>query len=217
MKITTVILLLGFFVSAAKADLIFKCLVETSSGQSFEETIKQTDTKMRIDAPQASIIESSTTNIATLLIHATKTYSNADGETLRILLSLAGQLGGKLKPENLIATGRTETINGYPTREFKGVIAGIQIRSFVTESFPLEKKVREMSRKWQNSIAADAFQDLMVGMNAGFSSGLAIRIVYEILGTTYSTTLESLEEVRLDDNEFKVPNNYQEVPFPLGH
>jgi len=217
MKITTVILIFQFFVSAAKADLIFKCLEETSSGQRFESLIKQTDTKCRYDFGDISFIVSSTADIATFLIHKSRTYSNVDCKTLRMLCSLIGGLGPKLKAEDLTATGKTETINGYPTREFKGVVAGIQISICITENMPLQKKIKEMSRKWMNYPCADALQDLSAAQEGAFSSGLAMRIVKEILGRTYSTTLESVEEVSLDDREFTVPNDYREVQFPLGH
>jgi hypothetical protein len=50
-----VLLLLALFVSGAKADFIVKCMVETS-GQRFEETIKQTDTKRRADFSEFSVI-----------------------------------------------------------------------------------------------------------------------------------------------------------------
>jgi hypothetical protein len=217
MKITTIILLFQFFVSAAKADLIFKCLEETSSGQRFESIIKQTDTKCRYDYGEISFIVSFTANIATFLIHKSRTYSNVDCKTLRMLCSIIGGLGPKLKAEDLTATGKTETINGYQTREFKGVVAGMETSIFVTENLPLQKKIKEMSRKWLNSPCADALQDLLAAQEGAFSSGLAMRTVREILGTTYSTTLESVDEVSLGDREFTVPNDYREVQFPLGH
>lgn len=218
MKITIAILLFEFFLNPAKADLVFKCLVETSLGQSYEQTIKQTDTKIRLDSPEVSLIRSCTTNMTTVLFHKNRTYFNVDNETLQIFLRFVGGLGPKWKPQDLTATDKTEIINGNKTRELTGVIAGTRVHAFIAQNLPLEEKIKEMARKWRDCPGADALQDSIVAMGGGeFSSGLAIRLVYEVLGKTLNFTLESVEEASLDDGEFTVPNDYGEVQFPFGH
>ena len=217
MKIATAVLvLMELFVSAVKADFILKYIVETS-GQRFEVATKQTDTNLRFDSSEYSVIESFTGNNTAILFHTSRTWVKLDSESLRFMLSLTGKLGGQFKTEDLKPTGKTETINGYETREFKGSMAGIQISVFVTENFQIDSKIEKMMRKWADSPAADAFRDIVAV--AEKCPGFPIRIVYEVLGTTSSLTFKSLEEARLDDSEFAVPSDYKEMPLPefLGH
>lgn len=213
MKIATAVLvLLELFVSAAKADFILKYMVETS-GQSFEMAMKLTDTKMRLDYSEYSLIQSSASNNLTILIHTSRTYMKLDSESLKLTLSLVGKLGGNFfDTEDLKPTGKTETINGYETREFKGNTGLARISVFVTENFQSDREIDEMMRKWVNSPAADAFRD--ISAVAQKCSGFPIRMVYEPLGTTYSLTFESLKKAILDDREFAVPNDYTEAQLP---
>jgi hypothetical protein len=211
MKIASAVpILLALLMSAAKADFILKYMVETSD-QRFEETLKQTDTKLRVDFLEYSFIQSYTSNKATILIHTIRTYMMLDSESMRSMLSVIGKVGGRFGADDLKPTGKTETINGYETREFKGNTGGIQISVFVTENLAIEKKFEKTMRKWLNSPCADAFQDILAV--AEKCSGFPIRIVYAPLGTTFSLTFESLEGASFDDREFAVPNDYTEMPL----
>jgi hypothetical protein len=210
MKIAiAVFLLLALLVYAAKADFILKYIVETS-GQRFEETIKETETKQRTDFPGYSIILSSTMNKATVLIHTSKTYMRVDNAFIRTIFDKLGVKFGTGETMDFKPTGKTETINGYETREFKGNVGGIQMNVFATDSFQIGKGVEKMMRDWTHSPVADGFQDVLAAMEKG--TGWPIRIVMENLGTT--CIFESLKETSLDDREFAVPNDYGEFSLP---
>jgi hypothetical protein len=210
MKIASaVFLLLALLVYVAKADFILKYIIETS-GQRFEETIKETETKQRSDFPGYSIILSSTTNKATILIHASKTYMRADNAFLRTMLDKFGIKFDTGETRDFKPTGKTATINGYETREFKGNVGGIQMSVFATDSFQIGKGVEKMMRDWTHSPFADGFQDALAAAEKG--TGWPIRVVMETLGTTY--IFESLKETNVDDREFAIPNDYGELSLP---
>jgi Domain of unknown function (DUF4412) len=210
MKIASaVFLLLALLVYAAKADFILKYIVETS-GQRFEETIKETETNQRTDFPGYSIILSSTVNKATVLIHTSKTYMRVDNAFIRTIFDKLGVKFGTGETRDFKPTGKTETINGYETREFKGNVGGIQMNVFATDSFQIGKGVEKMMSDWTHSPVTDGFQDVLAAMEKG--TGWPIRIVMETLGTT--CIFESLKETNLDDREFAVPNDYGEFSLP---
>ena len=101
MKIATTVLLLQVFsISAAKADFILKFMGETS-GQTFatfEVTIKQTDTKQRSDFREYSVIQSSKTNEATILLHASRI--SIKGENLIKMFTAMNILDGRWPRRN---------------------------------------------------------------------------------------------------------------------
>jgi hypothetical protein len=205
MKITRIaLLLMALFVYAAKADFTLKYIIDMS-GQRFEETIKQTETKQRIDLAGYSIIQSSGTTKGTILIPASRTYMGVD------MNALGGKFGSG-KPVDFKPTDKKETINGYETREFKANAGGIQITVFTTHSFPIAKSVEKVMRDWNTSPTADAFQKILAAVENG--TGWPIRIIMETSETNYIMTFESLHEGDIDDREFAVPNDYKELSLP---
>jgi Domain of unknown function (DUF4412) len=157
---STVLLLLVFAISAAKADFILKWMVETS-GQRFEVAIKQTDTKLRADFSECRVIQSSTTDNATMLIHASRIYIKLDNKFLSQIVTDMNKLGGNSGTGSFTRTGHTETINGYETEEFKANLQGIQMTVFVTPNFPDAGECEKTMRNWLTSPAVDAFHDVL--------------------------------------------------------
>jgi hypothetical protein len=207
---SAVLLLLAFAISAAKADFILKWMVDTS-GQRFEVAIKQTDTKLRADFSEFSVIQSSTTDNATMLIHASKVYIKLDKFLSQILTEI-NKSGGNSGTGSFARTGHTETINGYETEEFQANLEGIQITLFVTPNFPDAGEFEKTMRNWLTSPAVNAFHDVLAV--AEKCSGFPIRMVTENLRPNYSLTFETLQKANLDDREFEVPNDYTEVSLP---
>jgi hypothetical protein len=221
MKIATAaLLLLVFSLSTAKADFILKFMCETSGQtfETFEVTIKQTDTKQRTDFREYSVIQSSKTNEATILLHASRISIKL--ENLREMFTAMNILGGNSGTGGTVdfkQTGKTETIKGYETRELKGNFGGLPFSIFLTDNLPAETSSEKTMLTWLNSHAADAFQDLLAASEK--LSGFPMRMVTEYLGTKYVLTYESLEEANLDDREFAVPNDYTELALSelFGH
>ena len=186
-------------------------------GQTFEATIKQTDTKRRTDFSEYSVIQSSTTNEATLLLHTSRISLKLDN--LRDMSTAMNKLGdnsgtsgtGDFKP-----TGKTETINGYKTREFNGNFGGFPLSIFLTDNLLVEKSEKTV-RNWLNSRAADPFQDLLAASEKLL--GFPMQDGSEYGGTKYVLTFESLREAIFDDREFAVPNDYTELSLSelFGH
>ena len=215
---SAVLLLLAFAISAAKADFILKFMVETSEQTSegtikrtFEATIKQTDTKQRADFPEYSVIQSSTTNEATMLLHTSKISLKLDN--LREMFNKFGDNSRTSGTGDFKPTGKTERINGYETRELTGNFGGLPLSIFLTDNLTdnlsVEKSFENTMRNWLSSRPADAFQDFLAMSEK--LAGFPRRIVTEYGGTKYVLTYESLEESNLDDREFAVPNDYTEL------
>jgi len=140
---------------------------------------------------------------------------------LREMFNKLGGNSGTSGTGDFKATGKTERINGYETRELTGNFGGLPLSIFLTDNLtdnlPVEKSFEDTMRNWLNSRPADAFQDFLAVSEK--LAGFPIRIVTEYDGKKYVLTYESLKEANLDDREFAVPNDYTELSLSelFGH
>jgi hypothetical protein len=105
------------------------------------------------------------------------------------------------------ATGKTQIINGYETRECRAVWGNAKLDIFVTDDVPPERTMHN----WLSSRSAPAFKGLLA---AGKVPGWPIRLVLENLGIKMVLTFESIGEAKVAERECVVPEDYTEVPFP---
>jgi Domain of unknown function (DUF4412) len=208
--------LVALLVSPASADFILKCMVDDTSGKKFEETVKQTDTKCRADFGEFSVIQTSTSNKAKMLVHSLKIYFETDNDSLIKLLgkNISGGNSGQEGANKFEQTKEAKTINGYETRAFKANFKGIRMTVFVTQGYPSKKEFdakefEKTMRNWLGAKVTSDFDDVLAV--AEQCSGFPIQMVTENLDTNYTLTFEEIRKADLDNREFEVPSDYNLV------
>jgi Domain of unknown function (DUF4412) len=207
MKIAiAVFALLELVVSVSRADFIMRWLGE-KEGQTFELTIEQTDINLRADFLDYSLIQSIDSDESKGLLNSAHLYFKFSTLKMfdRVIKGNGSSGAGEFE-----STGKTQIINGYETREFKAVWGNAKLDVFVTDDVPPEKALERTMHNWLSSRSVTAFKGLLA---AGKVPGWPIRFVLENLGMKIVLTFESIEEAKVAESEFVVPDDYTEVPF----
>jgi Domain of unknown function (DUF4412) len=204
-------LLLGW-ITNAHGDFVLKQTVE-NFGQRQQVTIKLKGSRCRIDTSSdtSAVIDPQTGTV--ILLHQPKMFMkvsaeqlSAQAEAIRKMLSVPADSN---QNTDFQATGKTDTINGFATEEYTGKVASLPITLDVTKSFTNYKNLLAQLYAVQDAPGLSLFHSLSIPPEK--YPGLPIRTTLELLGQKIVTTLDSVEETTLDDGDFAIPTDYQEL------
>ncbi len=204
-------------VVGVQADLTVVQTVE-GFGQDMENTAKFKDGKTRVDtSPGTSIIMDLRSGEMISLMHAPKTYIKVSGAMARAAIESMkpGQSeSGSAKPA-LTATGKKETISGFPTDEYTCTVAGVKVTLWLTKALPdYETALKEMNGALSQGPMGPLVQGN--GIDMATLPGFPIRTALEIQpGQTMTRTVVSVSTQPVADEEFTIPAGYKEMSVPV--
>ena len=215
----TCLLLVAFSLAAAssRADLTIVQTVEGLGQTATRSVTKYKDGKTRMDvAPDSTIIMDAETGDTISLLHAQKRYLKAPAEVVRAAVeNLNGTLPkpSEAKPA-LVATGKKETVAGYPAEEYTATVAGAKIALWLTTAFPEYEKVkRELGAAFREGPLAAMAQNF--GLDLANLPGFPVRQINELQpGQTVTATLVSVSSAPIPDGEFEIPAGYEAIATP---
>jgi hypothetical protein len=131
---------------------------------------------------------------------------SAQAEAIKKLISVPG---GTNESTDFQATGKSETINGFATDEYTGKVAGLPVTLNVTKGFANYRNLLTQLYAMQDAPGLSLFHSLSIPPEK--YPGLPIRTTLELLGQKVITTIDSIEETSLEDSDFAIPSDYQEL------
>ncbi|HWL51957.1 MAG TPA: DUF4412 domain-containing protein [Chthoniobacteraceae bacterium] len=199
------------------ADLVIVQQMD-GAGQSGPMTLKIKGDKIRTDmTPQISTIFDAATGVIQTIMHDQKMYMEINAEASQQLLkSMKTQAGAEETKSApiLVATGRKEKIGGYDTELYTLTSGNYKSSYWIAKDYPNSSQLMEVFRKMQSSALSKAAQS-MVPQPEGDLPGVPVKVEVEIgPNQKMTTTLISVEEKSLDDNEFVVPEGYKAMAMP---
>jgi hypothetical protein len=203
--------LLGW-ATTAHGDFVLKQTVE-NFGQKQPVNIKLKGSKCRIDSgsDSSALIDSQAGTI--ILLHQQKMFMKVSSEQLsaqaEAIKKLVSVPGGTNESTDFQATGKSETINGFATDEYTGKVAGLPVTLNVTKSFANYRNLLTQLYAMQDAPGLSLFHSLSIPPEK--YPGLPIRTTLELLGQKVITTIDSVEETSLEDSDFAIPADYQEL------
>jgi hypothetical protein len=204
-------LMLGW-ATIADGDFVLKQTVE-NFGQKQPVNIKLKGPKCRIDSgsDSSALIDSQTGTV--ILLHQQKMFMkvsseqlNAQAEAIKKLIATPGSTN---ESTDFQATGKSETINGFATEEYSGKVAGLPVTLNVTQSVANYRNLLTQLYAMQDAPGLSLFHSLSIPPEK--YPGFPIRTTLELLGQKVITTVDSVEETTLEDSDFVIPSDYQEL------
>jgi len=197
-----------------RADLTIVQKVE-GTGQAGEMTIKIKGDKARIDAaPQMTTIIDGKTGEMTNLMNDQKKIIRISADKMKAAAEMIGKFNGKSqnaeKPK-LTPTGKKETINGYEADEYVYEMPSFKATYWIAPNYPDAAFIL----KELQSLNSAAWKPQNMGMpDYRDFPGLPIKTIVSVGGNQITTTLTSVKHDPLNDAEFAVPKDFQEVKLP---
>jgi hypothetical protein len=215
MKIAGLFLLCAVcFISFARADLTVVQKVE-GPGQSSEVTIKIKGEKERIEsASQPTRIIDGKTGEMLNLMNDQKAFIRISAEQMKAAAETIAKFDGKNQTSErpkLTPTGKKETVNGYETDQYVYETPKFKATFWVATKYPdaasiLKQMQAPISEAWKPSnMGMPEYRDF---------PGVPIKTVVSLGGNEVTTTLTSLKQGALSDEEFAVPKDFKEVKPP---
>jgi hypothetical protein len=204
--------LLLSWVTIAHGDFVLKQTVE-NFGQRQQVTIKLKGSKCRIDTSSdtSALIDPQTGTV--ILLHQPKMFMkvsaeqlNAQAEAIKKMLSVSTDSNENV---DFQPNGKTDTISGFATEEYTGKLNGLPLTLDVTKSFAKFQELLTQLYAVQDAPGLSLFHSLSIPPEK--YPGLPVRTTIELLGQKIVTTIDSVEETALDDAEFVIPTDYQEL------
>jgi hypothetical protein len=201
----------------ARADLTLVQSVEGSSGSN-EMTMKLKGDKMRIDvSPQVTTIIDAKTGEMINLMNDQKKVMRISGEKVRATMEMAQQFKAKNgkketkeKPK-FVATGKKETINGYETEQYNWETPDFKATYWIALNYPDGAAIL----KQLQAINPDVWKTSNTQMpDYRDFPGLPIKTLLLIGGNQITTTLTAVKQDPLNDADFTIPKDYQEMKLP---
>jgi hypothetical protein len=186
-------------------------------GQDMQSTTKIKGGKTRIDAsPETSIIMDMKTGDMISVMHAQKKYVKIPSQMAQAAMESMKKMQGD-QPDaarELTATGKKETIAGYPAEEYTYTFAGRKMSLWLTKALPdYQEALKEMGTAFNNGPMASMMKSL--GVDFATLSGFPVRTVSELQpGQTVTSTVVSVSTKPIPDSDFDIPPDYQEMKMP---
>jgi len=217
-----------FLILSARADLTIVQKIEGVGGGS-EMTMKIKGDKTRIEVSQqmTTIFDAKTGELINL-INDQKTVMRIPAGKMKDIVEMIGKQNQKnetAQNPRLVATGKKEMINGYQTEQYVYDAPGFQATYWIAPTYPdgaaILKQLQSIKPEVWNAtnMKAPDYRDF---------PGLPIRTRITMAkphqgtapqhttagGTEITTTLISVKQDALDDAEFTVPPDFQEISLP---
>jgi hypothetical protein len=201
---------------SASADLTIVQRVE-GVGPAADMTIKIKGEKARIDAnPQLTTIIDGNTGEMVNLMKDQKRIVRISAKKMKAAVEMINKYDGsekkaaEAKPK-FVATGKKEKINGYDTEEYLYEASTYKAAYWVAPKYPeggaILKQLQSLnSEMWRASnMNMPDYRDF---------PGVPIKTVASMGGNQITTTLTSIKQDPIDDSEFVVPKDFQEMKLP---
>lgn len=196
---------------AVRADLTIVQKID-GAGQNLESTTKFKDNRTRVDAtPGSSIIMDLKSGDIISVMHTQKSYMKISGAMAQQAMEQMKKMQGEQKEKpQFVATGKKETISGYPAEEYTATVAGSKMSFWLTKALPdYQSALKQMSAAFSQGPMAGMMQSLGLDLNA--LAGFPIRIVQDAGGQKMTSTVTSVSTKPIAETEFAVPAGYKEI------
>ncbi len=203
-------------VFSAHADLTITQKVEGAATPLGTMTIKVKGDKARIEAaPQITTIMDSTTGEMWTLLKDQKRVMHITSDKSKAIADMASKYAADKNTGSapkLVPTGKKETINGYETAEYKIEGGATSATCWIALHYPhADAILRQLQRM------RPANWNVMRKAMPDYSQfpGIPLRTVVEIEGKgQIVTTIQSISEDAIPDDQFVVPKDYTEMKIP---
>ena len=197
-----------------RADLTIVQKVE-GAGQGGEMTIKIKSDRARIDAsPKMTTIIDGKTGEITNLMNDQKKVLRISPEKMKAAAEMIGKFNGKketVEKAKLTSTGKKETIGGYETEQYVYETPAFKATYWIASKYPdgvaILKQLQSLNSEVWNPkrMGVPDYRDF---------PGLPLKTVVSVSGSEVTTTLTSVKQDPLNDAEFAIPADFQEVKMP---
>lgn len=214
-KLAGLLLPLGLLLAfTARADLTILQKIEGTDPAS-EVTIKVRAGKVRVDAsPQVATILDGKTGDMISLMKDQKTAVRMSADKMKAAAAMVNKFSDKEKtdqPVKLMPTGRKEKISGYDAEEYVYETPDLKASYWIAPGYPDGKTIlKEMealkSEAWsENHSKMPDYSDF---------AGIPLRTVISSNGTQITSTIISIKRDSLNDADFVIPKDFQEIKTP---
>jgi hypothetical protein len=216
MKIPGLCLVLTATLSlTARGDFTIVQKIE-GSGSVTQITIKLKGDKARIEVnPQVTTIIENKNGDMLNLMNREKKFLRISADKSKAIAEMATKYAGKTQsaPETakLVATGRKEMINGYEAEEYVREAPSFKASYWIAAKLPDSTAIL----KQLQAIIPSAWNDVAKGMlDYRDFPGLPLRTKVKANGKEITSTIISIKQELLSDEEFSVPKDFQEMTIP---
>jgi hypothetical protein len=199
----------------ARGDLTIVQKVE-GSGSVSQITIKLKGERVRVEInPQlTTIIENKSGDMLTLMNKERK-FLRISADKSKAIAEMASKYSGKTEAATetakLIATGKKEMINGYEAEEYVREAPSFKATYWISSKYPDAAAIV----KQLQAIIPAAWNDAAKGMlDYRDFPGLPLRSKVKLNGKEITSTITSIKQDLLSDEEFSVPKDFQEMKVP---
>jgi len=209
------IFLAGFlfgWTTITRADFVLKQTVE-NFGQRQGVTIKLKGSKCRIDTSSdtSALIDPQMGTV--ILLHQPKMFMKVSSEQLSAQAeAIKKMLSASANPNenaDFQADGKSDNISGFATEQYTGKVAGLPVTLDVTRNFSKYRELLTQLYAVQDAPGLSLFHSLSIPPEK--YPGLPVRTTVELLGQKITTTLDSVEETVLPEQDFVIPPDYHEL------
>jgi hypothetical protein len=199
----------------ARGDLTIVQKVE-GTGAASQITIKLKGDKVRVEVtpPVTTIIENRSGEVITLM-NREKKFLRISADKSKAIAEMAAKYSGKTETAaesaKLTATGRKEMINGYEAEEYVREAPAFKATYWISSKYPDSAAIV----KQLQAIISAAWNDVAKGMlDYRDFPGLPLRTKVKTNGKEITSTIISIRQDVLSEEEFSVPQDFQEIKAP---
>ena len=198
----------------ARADLTIVHKVQ-GSGQDGEMILKIKGDKARIDAsPKMTTIIDGKTGEITNLMNDRKKVLRISAEKMKAATEMIDKFNAKketVEKAKLTPTGKKEMINGYETEQYVYETPTFRATYWIAPKYPDGAAIL----KQLQSLNSEVWNPKRMGVpDYRDFPGLPLKTVVSVSGSEITTTLTSIKQDPLNDAEFAIPADFQEVKMP---
>lgn len=185
----------------------------TTDGKVENMVIKVKGDKTRADVgDQMSVISDAAAGEVTMFMHAQKMMMKMNGDSMKGIMALAGQMLGKgSAPAKPVATGKMEKVGDYETEIYTWSGQLGSGKFWVAKDFPGFAELNAVQDKLMKAMGNPAAS--FAPQNSDFP-GMVVKSEMNVMGKSALSELVSVVKDPVDEAIFKAPEGYQEMKMP---
>ena len=185
----------------------------TTDGKAENMVIKVKGDKTRADVgDQMSVISDAAAGEVTMFMHAQKMMMKMNGDSMKGIMALAGQMLGKDSvPSKPVATGQMEKVGEYETEIYTWSGQLGSGKFWVAKGFPGFAELNAVQDKLMKAMGNPAAS--FAPQNSDFP-GMVVKSEMNVMGKSALSELVSVAKDPVDEAIFKAPEGYQEMKMP---
>lgn len=185
----------------------------TTDGKAENMVIKVKGDKTRADVgDQMSVISDAAAGEITMFMHAQKMMMKMNGDSMKGIMALAGQMLGKGSvPSKPVATGQMEKVGEYETEIYTWSGQLGSGKFWVAKDFPGFAALNAVQDKLMKAMGNPAAS--FAPQNSDFP-GMVVKSEMNVMGKSVLSELVSVAKDPVDEAIFKAPEGYQEMKMP---